>query len=310
LAGAMFNRSLSRLGDFDGAGGDDLGISYALANGTTGSVVVVKGGSSFASRTLPDTTNAIQLNGTAAGGGFGVSVVGIGQFFSSAAGTTLVSTASIVGTSYAFGGQSPAGGTLTAAASDDSTVGVAAHRYGTPIGYLGPLGSSPGALTLAGVIGRYVDVNTGTSATGPFLGAPGSAPTPSVRLTDSQSGNSFGIINVGSGIRGTSRVVSFIGGDAVPVPDLVVAGQAESSGPSFYIINGNSLLTMSGVVDVSVPLPGTVPGIVKVTGKFPADWSSGYATGAAIIDLDGDGHGDFAIGESVSGKPGRTVVFY
>jgi hypothetical protein len=308
LSGAMFSRPLARVGDFDGAGGDDLAIGLALMSATAGSVVIVKGGPSFGSLTLPDASKAVQINGTVAGGGFGVTTAGIGHFFAGAAGTTLVSTASIAGTAYAFGGSASAvGGVLTAAMSDDSTVGVGADRYGIPIGYLGSLGGSPGAITLAGIIGKYVDLHVGTAVTGPFGGSKGAAPVPKVRLIDGQSGNSFGVVNIGSGIEGTSGAVSFLGGDAVP--DLVVAGQSEN-GVSFYIINGSSLVTMSGVVDVSVPLAGAVPGIVKVSGKFPSDWSSGFAMGSVIVDLNGDKYGDFAIGESVTGKPGRVAVFY
>jgi hypothetical protein len=307
LSGAMFHRSLARLGDFDGAGGDDLAIGYAMVNSNQGVVAIVKGGASFASRTLPDTTNAIEINGTVAGGGFGVSTVGIGRFFGASAGTTLVSTASIAGTSYAFGGQSPAGGVLTAANADDSTVGVGADRYGTPIAFLGPLGASPGAFALAAVIGKYVDLHLGTAATGPFVGTAGVAPAASVHFVDSAPGNSFGVVSIGSGIRGTSKVFSIVGGDALP--DLVLAGQGELSRP-LYIVSGAALTSMSGTVDVATTLPGNVPAIVKVANKFPADWSAGYTIGCSVPDSNGDGYGDFAIGESVAAMAGRVVVFF
>jgi hypothetical protein len=305
LAGSMTGRGLARLGDFDGGGGDDLAISYNSANALNGSVVIVKGGASFGSRTLPDATNAIEIDGAVAGGAFGAATLGIGKFLPSA-GTTLLVTASVAGTSYAFGGHAPAGGVMTSDAADDSTAGSGTDRYGAPIAYLGPLGSSPGAFALAAVQGRYVDVELGTAATGPFLGAAASAPAPSVRFVDALAGNSFGVVAFGSGVRGTSQVKSFIG-DATP--DLVLAGQAEQNN-AIYIVNGSVLGSLSGMIDVSTPSMATIPGTVRLVDKLPADWGNGYTTGALINDLDGDGHADFAIGEFVSAKPGRVAVFY
>jgi len=308
LNGRMFNRGLARLGDFDGAGADDLAIGYPSANSNLGAVVVVKGSSSFGSLTVPNATGAIQVNGTTAGGGLGVSVVGIGQFFGTNSNPVMVATASIAGISYSFNGQAVAGGVLSTANADDSTVGVGADRYGTPIGFLGPLGASPGAFTLGATLGRYVDLQLGNATTGPFLGTAGSAPAPAVRFVDSQSGNSFGIVNIGSGIRGTAQSVQFVGGHLDTAPDLVLAGQAENG--KIYLISGAALTTLSGTVDVSTPLAGNVPGIIQVPNHFPADWANGYATGCVIGDSNDDGHGDFAIGEAVSGKPGRVAVFY
>jgi hypothetical protein len=155
--------------------------------------------------------------------------------------------------------------------------------------------------------GKYVDVNIGSATTGPFLGTAGSAPAPSIHLTDSQSANSFGVINIGSGVRGTSGAVSFIGGDTVP--DLVLAGQSEAGRP-IYVVSGTALTSLSGTVDVSQTQSGALPGIVKVSGRFPADWSNGFTAGASIVDLNGDGYGDFAIGEFASAAPGRVAVFY
>lgn len=305
LASSLAGRGLARVGDFDGAGSDDLAIGYSGANSGQGSVVIVKGGASFASRTLPDTTNAIQIDGVAPAGAFGVALLGIGKFEPSA-GTTLIVTASLEGTSYAFGGHAPAGGVMTAAAADDSTVGSGTDRYGTPIAYLGPLGASPGAFALTSLPGQYVNLELGTAASGPFVGAAGSAPAPSVHFVNGMAGNSFGVIAIGGGVKGTSQVKSFIG-DAQP--DLILGEQGESGFP-MYIINGSALTTLSGTVDVSAPIMATIPGIVKVSGKLPADWATGFTTGALVSDLDGDGYGDFAIGEASSAKPGRVAVFY
>jgi hypothetical protein len=304
VTGVIAGRGVQRLGDFDGDGIDDFSISYSASSSNMGSVIVVKGSSSFSSLT-PNATNATQINGTVAAGAFGVAVAGIGRFNGTSSPTMMVVGASLIGSAYSFSGL--ASGTTTTASATDSTVGVAADRYGTPLGFLGPLGSSPGALTIAAVPSQYVDVHLGTTSTGPLVGAAGSSPSPSVRLVDSQSGNSFGVVNIGSGIRGTSTAGSFIGGDSVP--DLAVAGQGEIGRP-IYIVSGGVLTTSSGTVDVAQPQTGNVPGIIKVSNKFPTDWSNGYTTGCPIVDLDGDGFADFAIGEAAASVPGRVAVFY
>jgi hypothetical protein len=307
VTGVIAPRGLARLGDYDGDGIDDFAISYSASTASTGAVVVVKGSSAFGSLT-PDVTNSTLFNGTVTGGLFGAAVVGIGQFLGSSSRPTMLITASIAGTVYSFTGVSPPGGIASTVNADDSTVGSGPDRYGNPIGYLGPLGPSAGAITLAAVTGKYVDLHIGTAATGPFLGTPGGAPTASVRFTDSQSGNSFGVINVGSGIRGKSQAVSFIGGVADTLPDLVLAGQGD--GNRLYLVSGAALTTLSGTVDISTPLSGNVPGIVQIPNKFPADWANGYTTGAVIVDSNNDKFADFAIGEFSSGKPGRVAVFY
>ena len=58
------NRRLARLGNFDGTGSDDLAIGLDGVNSIAGAVFIVKGGSSFASITIPDATNAIEIDGT------------------------------------------------------------------------------------------------------------------------------------------------------------------------------------------------------------------------------------------------------
>jgi hypothetical protein len=310
--GVISGRGVQPIGDFDGDGNDDLAISYSASNSSLGAVIVIKGGSSFPASMTPDATNSILINGTAAGGAFGVAVVGIGQFYGPTSPSTFVSTASIVGTSYSFTGVSPVGGVATASAADDSTVGSASDRYGTPIAYLGPLGPSPGAVALAALgntASGYVELHLGTTASGPFLGTTGGAPTGVVRLRTSQAGNSFGVVNIGSGIRGKSLATSFIGGLQDNVPDLVLAQQAET-GNRLYLVNGNYLTTLSGTVDLSASLTGNIPGVVQVNSRLPGDWSPGYTMGALIIDIDKDGVADFAIGEAVSSKPGRVAVFY
>jgi hypothetical protein len=302
-----------RLGNFDGdgtatvPGTDELAIGFRFHASNLGAVVIVKGSSSFGSMTIPDPAgvNTIEIDGVTASGQFGISVVGIGQFFPSPAGPALVVGASAASSVYAFRGQSPAG-VLTAAAADDSVVGPVADAYGANLGYLGPLGVSPAALTVASTTGKYVDVHLGTAATGPLLGAAGGAPAASVRFVDTASGNSFGVLNLGGGVKGTSQAVSFIGGD--DTPDLVLAGQGESGTP-IYLVSGAVIPTLSGTVNVAAAQTAIVLPIIKVANRIPAAWG-GYAGAALIRHSNDDVYPDFAIGESAFGKPGRVVVFY
>jgi hypothetical protein len=296
---------LARLGNFDGTGSDDVAIGIVLHNSQVGGLLIVKGSASFSSGTIPDAARAIQVDGTTAGGFFGSQTIGIGQFFPAPAGPTLITSAP--GAIYAFRGQAPTG-TLSASAADDSVVGPAADFYGYNLGLLGPLGGSSAAVTVSGPTAPapYVDVHFGTAASGPLLGPAGGLPAPSIHLTNRLSGNSFGIVNIGGGVRGTSQVVSFIGGDAVA--DLVVAGQGEAGVP-LYIVNGAALPSLGAAIDVSTALTAVVPPIVKVENRLPSAWG-GYAGTSMIVDANLDGYGDFVIGELAPAKAGRAVVFY
>jgi hypothetical protein len=304
--GSIQPQSMARLGNFDGSGSDDLAIGFAAANSLVGSLLVVKGSSSFASMTIPDPANVqtIEIDGTAAGGFFGILTVGVGQFFPAPAGPGLVTSAAGVSAIYAFAGQSPTG-VLTTANADSAVTGPIADLYGLTLGFLGPIGNSPGAVTIGApsALSPYVDVDLGVGK--PFVTT---VPGTQVRLKDSASGNSFGVVNVGGGVKGTSQAISFIGGDATP--DLVVAGQGEVGTP-IYIVNGATIPSLSGTVDVSTAQnqSGSVPTTVKISGQIPSAWG-GYAGNSVVIDSNGDGFPDFAVGEFAFGKAGRVVVFY
>jgi hypothetical protein len=303
LMGKMYIRTLARAGNFDGTGFDDLAIGYPLPFAGMGSVFIVKGRSAFASITLPDATNAIEIDGSATMQEFGFRMLDIGQFYPSPAGPTLLVSAAATGDRvFAFKGQSPTG-ILTDSQSDDSVVSTT-NLYGFSLGFLGSVGSSAGAVSIGSTIGNFVDVNFGTAASGPFLGTAGGAPAPSVHFTDSTVGNSFGVINFGSAIAGKTQTSSLIGGDAVP--DLVLAGQSEVGQP-IYIVDGSALATLPATVDVGTQT-GLASPVVKLKGLLPSDWN-GFTVGTPIPDSNGDGYPDFAVGESSTGA-GRAVVFY
>jgi hypothetical protein len=179
--GAMRFRTLSRLGNFDGSGSDDLAVGFPLLNSTTGAVFILRGSSTFASATIPDAAVALQISGTTAGAAFGHVNLGIGPFFPAPG---LISTALVASTVYAFAGQATAG-PITSAMNDDSVVGTTvAQRYGMTLGSLGAIGTSPAAVSIGSTIGQYVDVHLGTAATGPFMGAAGSMAAPAIHWSE------------------------------------------------------------------------------------------------------------------------------
>jgi len=213
-----------------------------------------------------------------------------------------VSSSSTAGTVFAFAGQTTAG-PISAAMNDDSVVGIAADRYGFTLGLLGPLGPSPAAISIGATVGQYVDVHLGTASTGPFTGINGGAPAAAVRFTDSASGNSFGVVNIGGGVKGTAVTASIVGDGS---PDLVVGGQAGVNLP-LYVIDGAVIPTMSGSVNLATRPPGV--GTVSVPGRMPSGWT-GYTIGTIIPDSNGDTYADFAVGEFTTSAAGRVVVFH
>jgi hypothetical protein len=298
----MSFRNLARLGDFDGSGSDDLLVAFRLhaAAGGNGAVFVVKGSSSFGSVTIPNASAALEIDGVLPGISFGVNQVGLGPFL----GQGFVTSSSTASTVYAFSGQATVG-PITAAMNDDSVVGTAADRYGTSLGFLGSLGASPGGLAIGAVTAGFVDVHLGTAATGPFMGPSGDAPAPIVRFTDSGSGNSFGIVNVGGGVKGTSARVSLIGDSS---PDLILAGQAGINLP-LYVVDGSVIPTLSGSINLAAPPASAGAKMATISGRIPASWG-GYTVGSIVPDSDGDGYGDFAVGEFTTSTAGRVVVFH
>ena len=166
------------------------------------------------------------------------------------------------------------------------------------------MGASPAGVTITSNVNpSFVDVHLATAAAGPFGGARGTAPMPTIHLTSSATANSFGVINMGSVVSGTTTGGSLIGADTIP--DLVVAGQAAASN-ALYVLSGAVIPTLSGNVDVASP---TTPGVVTIKGKLPASWV-GYGRGSVVPDLNSDGFTDFAVGEFATGMPGRVVVFW
>jgi hypothetical protein len=134
---------------------------------------------------------------------------------------------------------------------------------------------------------------------------------PTVHLISSTTGNSLGIINIGSQISGSITAGSLIGGDAVP--DLVVAGQSDAS-RTVFVVSGAALSGMSGTVDLATtPAPAVIAiknGATPASIRIPSDWSSFGRASSLALDLNGDGYADFTLSEFTIGKPGRALVFW
>ena len=164
---------MSRFGHFNGDNVDDFAIgasSYKIGGVSVGRVVVILGKSGFGSITLPDTTNAITIDGDASLGAplFGSRVTGLGRFYAGTGNTLVASapgqanTSSSKGAVYAFRGQSVVGGVLTIAQADASFAGPAANtNLGSVLVPLGPLSGLPAVAT-----GNPLDTATVPGTTG------------------------------------------------------------------------------------------------------------------------------------------------
>ena len=312
----LFGQIVTRIGNFDGAGADDLAISAFLYDTTTGTdsgrVIIVKGSSTFASVTLPDTTNTIVIDGEMAGDRFGRAMQALPD------NTLIVSSPNALtsaGKLYAFrsAGLAQSNVANMTSAFDITGYSTANTSYGLNLATLGPLGPSLGVVVASatGAAGNFVDVHMVPIADGIFGGAKGSAAAPTVHLVSSITPNSLGIINIGSQVSGAMTAGSLIGGDSTP--DLVVAGQGDAT-RTLFIISGAALTSMSGTVDMATTPPPSVIAIKNGTTpdriRIPADWANFGRESSLVLDLNGDGYSDFSLSESVAAKPGRALVFW
>jgi hypothetical protein len=233
-------------------------------------------------------------------------VLGIGRFFTGNAGNSFIAAATAAGINnrgrvYSFQGILGTTGAINATGAQTFVEGPDQAFYGTTMGLLGAIGGVPGIGIAAGralaSANGIADLYFGTAAN-PFGGTP-------IRFTDSlatTAGDVFGRLIVGGVFAGTSNTASLIGDSK---PDVVMAPFTESAGgpPRAYIIDGARLSTLGSPNDVVTTADVIVP--------LPSDWKSlPLQRNGLIKDLDGDGFGDFAIGENIATGTGRLAVFW
>jgi FG-GAP repeat protein/fibronectin type III domain protein/VCBS repeat protein len=309
-AGSNFGSSIARLGDFDGDGVDDFAIGAPLYNTRVGRVAVVYGRAGFTSFSLPDATNtrALEIGGDPAltRSQLGISVVGLGHFYSVTTGTTLIASATGLGAPsntsnnegrlYAFHGRSP-GAAIDASSADNVVVGPQkGAEIGQVLSNLGPVenaantlgsGNTVDTFTVPGASGTAY-ILSGTSATGPFAN----------RIVLYKSGAaSAGQILFGGGFSGRDAFVSIIG-DAKP--DIAISSTNVST---VDILDGSKISALTSPADTTSVADVHVP--------LPSGWS-GTPTGPQnlIGDINGDGYPDFALGDIFGAVPGRVAVFW
>jgi hypothetical protein len=86
-----------------------------------------------------------------------------------------------------------------------------------------------------------------------------------------------------------------------------MAGQSGTNLP-IYVVDGSTIAGLPASVNLASPPASLIPRIIPVLGRMPAAWN-GYTTGSVVPDSDGDGYGDFAVGEFTTSMAGRVVVF-
>jgi hypothetical protein len=300
--GTFFGQTLTTARGFEGAAASDLVIGTPGYANTVGQILIVKGSATFASVTLPSATGTFVINGPATMDFLGLGAIDIGPFAGST-GSWLLASATGAGAVYGFQAAGLSATNNVGAATDSTIFTPVSQQYGAPLSLIGPLGAGGSATGVAAAaLGFFVDVHIGTSATGPLQGPAGGAPAPAVRFVDTASGNSWGVLTLGSGLPGTTQGLTLVGGDMLG--DLVMAGQAEAATNPIYIVSGADLASMTGMVNVT-----TAPKVARAAGYLPSPWG-GYAGATIIPDADGDGYSDFAVGEFAATTAGRVVVFH
>jgi hypothetical protein len=301
-SGSALGWSAGRLGDFNGDGIEDLAIGAPLS-GPSGRVFIVLGRQGFASldvSTAP-ASEVITVSGEAAlaGSFFGSDVVGLAGFYSAGTGTLVASAFqanSTAGKIYSFRGQNPGSGAIGAESRDHAVDGIAGSSLGFGLSVLGP---GVTALPGVGVItpnSGFALLGYGTSTTGPFADAR--------RIVGSGTDVRFGTAVFGGGLSGKSTRLSFIASkdDA----DVVMVPRTSSGGPpTVYILDSTRL------AGLAVDSPSSVSD-VSVEDALPADWNITSVKSGPIVDLNGDGYSDIAIGETAAtgSIDGRVVVLW
>lgn len=358
-AGSFFGSNIANIGDVDGDGLEDIGISSAYESPPK--VYIYKGRATWpATRLDTDADYTITINSTYDASSFlGYPIVKLGDINGDGVGDFALGADAVAGGGgvlVVFGATPFVGGNLSTllAATPKRAVALppgATGLFGASITALGAsngtmLVGAPLAASNAGQVFAYkwsgtAFVAAGSAYTGPTSGNIGSVlnvfgnglgvvvgnnivplggtastfldgtlampltGTPKT-FTDGQGADTFGTIAFGGGLSGSNATISYVGD---PTPDLVVGGAREATHqPTIYIIDGDDIPTFTApLIDASQVAKAKVP--------LPTDWRLSTIYNSPVKDINGDGYGDFAIGETDNGTfnvpfQGRVVVFW
>jgi len=284
-----------KLGDINGDTVGDFAVG-ADATAGGGGVLVVFGAMPFGGGNLSTLLAATPARAVAlppgAAGLFGASITALGA----TSGTMLVGAplaASNAGQIFAYrwnGTAFVAAGTSYTGPANGN-IGSVLNVFGSGLGVV--VGND--IVPLGGTVSTFLD---GTLAM-PLTGTPKT-------FTDSLGPDTFGTIAMGGGFSGSNATISYVGDGS---PDLIVGGAREASHqPTVYIIDGDDIPTLTApLIDASQ--------VAKAKISLPADWNLSTAYNSPVKDVNGDGYGDFAIGETDNGTfnvpfQGRVIVFW
>jgi len=286
-----------KLGDINGDNVGDFAVG-AITAGAGGSVLVVFGATPFVGGNLSallaaTPVRAVALTDASASGLFGTGITALGP----SNGTLVVSAptaSSNAGKLVSYRWNA----TTSAFVSTGSYTGPANGEIGGAVNvFAGGVGVVSGNGLAA--LGSTADTFLNGTVAMPLTGMP-------QVFVDSQGQATFGVVAFGGGFSGSNATISYVGDGSA---DLVLAGSYESTHqPTVYIIDGDD-----------IPAPTTTAidaaALAKVKIALPADWNRSTSFDTPIKDVNGDGYGDFAIGETdatffATPFRGRVIVFW
>jgi hypothetical protein len=317
---AFTGGSLSRVGDFDGDGVDDvaIGLPFWGPDGLTGYVAVLRGRTTLSGTvTLPGAVGTtISKSVTAILGevgvtsGFSSPMVGLGPFYSTRGSLVASAWQGSPRRVYAFDGQIGDASGQIAAAGADNTISNDLGEFGRTLALIGRFGGNaalgiglPKFIAGGGGQGQ-AQLYFGNAANGPFVNVA------TIEHAGTLTGDQFATVIVGSAIAGSTLQGSFLGGSSA---DVVLAGSRQQGlAPTLYFLEGQSAQSLVGqTVDVTDVADAVLD--LSLLGSL-SGWVGTASPGSAIFDMNGDGAMDLALGEHdasfTTGFNGRVVIIW